>query len=244
MTSPLFRSPTFWAGVGIVAVGVGVALHRKRSQLLGRHPGPTPFLVTPNTARTPKPVSTNTVGGVTVSRYEAPSISIDERMKLVQARAWQGVHDPRIRRLAGQITKSCGRDEGDCEIQRVYEWVRKNIRYSGDIGPIKNPGTGVVEPIDLYQSPYRTADMQIGDCDDHVSLVGSLLAVMGHTVRLRVTAPSRLGDWAHVYLVVGVNSKTEPTKWRAVDTTLPGRATAGTEVKYAKGRDYLLEAPI
>lgn len=236
------RRSIAWAAAGLAAVGVGVVFYRKRRQLRGAA-GPTPKLITKNPANTPTPTEVIKVGERTLTRYEARDISIDERLKLIQARVWQGVNDPRIRKLAGEITEGCGRDDGPCEAQRVFDAVKKRVRYTGDVGPVKNPKTGVVEGIDYYQNPMVTWEYKIGDCDDAQSLIAALLAVIGHTVRFRVSAPSRMSDWEHIYPVTML-PKDRPTKAFAVDVTLPwNSAKLGSEAKYGKARDYVLEAP-
>lgn len=241
MTTSLFRSPVFWGGLAAVAVGTGAYLHTKRGRLLGRS-NPTPVLVKKNPAKMPPVTETRTENGVTMRRYELASMSIDERLKLIQARVWDGVNDPRIRKLALQITRSCGRDDGACEAQRVFDYVKANVRYTGDIGPVLNPKTGKVEAIDLYQKPWVTLEYGGGDCDDHVGVIASLLTVIGHTVRLRVSASSRFGDWEHIYPVT-LLPKHAPKLARAVDTTLPWNAKLGSEARYGKARDYTVEAP-
>lgn len=241
------RSPVFWGAVGVVAVGVGAALVSRRRQLrggMGRgNAGPTPKLITRNPAKMPTPTETIRIGGRTLTRYEAKSISIDERLKLIQARVWQGVNDPRIRQLALKITQGCGRDDGPCEAQKVFEAVKAKARYTGDVGPVLNPKTGVVEGADLYQNPMVTWDFGGGDCDDMTALIASLLAVIGHTVRLRVSSESRFADWSHVFPVTML-PKDRPAKAVAVDVTLPwANARAGSEARYGKARDYVIEVP-
>ncbi len=241
----IFRSPVFWGSVGLVAVGAAAVFHRKRGQLLGRGPlsaGPEPVLVTRNPARTPAPTEVRRAGGMTLTRYESDKITIDERLKLIQKRVWDGVNDPRIRKLSLEITRSCGRDDGECEARRIFDVVKAKVRYTGDVGPVMNPNTGKVDAIDYYQAPWRTWEFGGGDCDDAVGLIGSLLSVIGHTVRLRVSAPTKFSDWAHIYTVTGL-PKDGPKVWKAVDTTLPWRAQVGSEARYGKARDYTVEVP-
>lgn len=244
MQRSIFRSPLFWGGVGILAAGTAVAFHRKREHLLGREKaGPEPFLVQRNNATIPPPTQVTKAGGYTARRYTTDRFSIDQRLRLIQENVFTGIQDGRIRHLAGQLTKHCGRDDGPCEVQAVFDAVRKHVRYSGDVGPVIDPKTGVVDGVDLYASPHRVWTSQIGDCDDHVALIASLLAIMGHEVRLRVTAPSRFGEFAHIYAAVGT-PKLGPRKFRAVDTTLPWRnANVGSEAKYGRARDYVVEVP-
>jgi hypothetical protein len=244
MAQPFLRSPVFWGGMAIVAGAVGYGLYRRRGQLLGREKaGPEPVLVTRNPARMPTPTETRRDSGATVRRFEMPTMSLDERLRLIQKQTWDSIHDARIRHLAGQITKHCGRDDGPCEIKAVFDAVKRRVRYSSDTGPVLNPNTGEVDAIDTYQSAWRTWTSQIGDCDDHVSLIAALLAVMGHTVRLRVTAPTRFGEWSHIYAAAAVD-KHNPKKFVAVDTTLPwSNSVVGSEAKYGKARDYVVEVP-
>lgn len=242
MASSLFRSPGFWATVGVAAVGVGIAMHRRRSALLGRgSAGPEPVLVRRNPAKLPPITETRHEGGITMTRYEAPTITIDQRLKLIQKRIWDGVNDPRMRRLALKITAGCGRDDGECEARKIFDAVKARVRYTGDIGPVMNPRTGVVEGIDVYQRPWLTWDMGGGDCDDAIGVTGSLLAWLGHTVRLRTSAPSKFSEYAHIYPVTFL-PKDNPKRGQAVDITLPWKAQLGSEARYGKARDYLIEA--
>lgn len=242
------RSTVFWGAVGVVAVGVGAAFVHKRRQLRGGMSGrgaagPTPKLITKNPAKMPLPTEVIRIGGRTLTRYESKNITIDERLKLIQTRIWQGVNDPQVRQLAGALTQGCGRDDGMCEAQKIFDAVKARVRYTGDVGPVKNPTTGVVEGIDYYQNPMVTWEYKIGDCDDATGLIGALLAVIGHTVRLRVSAPSVVGEWEHIY-PVSLLPKDRPSKAVAVDITLPwSNARAGSEARYGKARDYVIEAP-
>jgi hypothetical protein len=245
-TRPFYRSPGFWGVLGVLAAGAGVYAYSQRRSLganaflaRSRSAGPAPTVVR-NTARKPPVAETVRVGDMTLTRYTAAAMPIDQRVKVIQGQVWKGAHDGRLRELALKLTKGCGRDDGPCEIRSIFEGVRRHVRYTGDIGPILNPKTGAVEPIDYYQSPWRTWSMGGGDCDDMSALVAVLLASVGHTVRLRVSAPSKWSDWAHIYVVVGA-PKLDPSKWIAVDPTLEGRAVVGSEAKYGKARDYINE---
>lgn len=243
MAPSFMRSPVFWGGVGVLAAGIGYTLHQRRG-LLGRTraAGPTPVLVARNPARMPTPTETRKIDGMTLKRYQMDKMSIDERLKLIQKATWDGVNDPRIRRLAFQITAGCGRDDGECEAKRVFDAVKAKVRYTGDVGPVVNPNTGKVDAIDYYQKPWLTWEFGGGDCDDAVGLISSLLAVIGHNMRLRVSAPTKFADWAHIYAVSGL-PKDGPKAWKAVDTTLPWRASVGSEARYGKARDYTIEVP-
>jgi transglutaminase-like putative cysteine protease len=185
----------------------------------------------------PPMVSRNKVAGMELQLYRANNIPIDTRVGLIQKRVWEGVNDPRIRKLALELTRACGRNDGQCETQRVYEAVKRKVRYTGDVAPVKHPD-GTVEPIDYFQSPWRTWEFGGGDCDDHSGLIAALLSSIGVPVRLRVTAPTKISDWGHIYPVAGLPKET-PKKWFAVDTTLPGRTRLADEARYGRKRDYV-----
>lgn len=248
------RSPVFWGAVAAASGVAGAVLWRRRQNLLGRgrsrsgEAGPTPKLILKNPAKPMAPVATVKVDGMTMRRFESTNITIHDRLKQIQEQVWAGYNDPRMRDLALQLTKNCGRDDGPCEIDTIFAAVKRNVRYTGDGGPVKNmskgtPSSGLVEATDIYQSPWRTWTSHGGDCDDHVSTIATLLALLGHEVRLRVSAPGRIGDYEHIYAVVG-EPKLGPKKWKAVDTTLPGtRLTAGGQARYGKAQDYMLEVP-
>lgn len=242
MAQPFLRSPVFWGGVAAVAAGVGYAMHRRREHLLGRGAGPAPVVITKNPAKLPAPTEVRRVDGRVLTRYEMGKMTIDQRLKLIQKRVWDGVNDPRIRKLALQVTSSCGRDDGECEAQKIFDFAKANIRYTGDVGPVMNPRTGEVDGIDYYQNPWVTYEYRGGDCDDAVGFVGSMMAVIGHTVRLRVTAPSRFADWAHIFPVT-ILPKDNPKTAKAVDITLPWKAKVGSAARHGKARDYLIEVP-
>jgi hypothetical protein len=64
-----------------------------------------------------------------------------------------------------------------------------------------------------------------------------LLAHNGITPRLRVTATERNGDDEHIYVVAGL-PKTAPSKWLALDTTLPGMDRFGVEMPAGRVTDF------
>lgn len=244
------RSPVFWGVVAAASGVTGALLWRRRNNLLGqggstvRRVGPDPKVIFKNPAKPMTPTQVTAVDGKVNTRYTAPNISINERVRQIQGQIWKGYNDPRMRQLALQLTANCGRDDGPCEIDTIFAAVKQRVRYVQDGGPVLDPKTGVVEPADIYTAPYQTWVSRGGDCGNQVSLVATMLALLGHEVRLRVTAPGKFGPHEHVYGVVGVNSKTQPTRWMAVDTTLPGpRMTAGGQARYGRALDYALEVP-
>lgn len=198
---------------------------RQRRNLQGR-----------NVAQAPV-VSEYTIGGMKTKLRRSSNMSIEQRVASIQDLVHSSVQDPRIRKLAIQITKDCPERDGTCEAKAIYHAIKRRVRYTGDIAPIKQGSRGEVEGIDLFQSAYRTWEFGGGDCDDHSILAASLLAAIGIEPKLRVIAESRGDDWSHIYPVAGL-PKLAPTKFVPLDTTLPGDRKFGVEVPYAKKIDF------
>jgi hypothetical protein len=165
-------------------------------------------------------------------------MTIDERVDILRDVGHRSLQDPAMRKLALQITKHCQARDAGCEAKAIYDWVRKNIRYTGDIGPHHHGRKGVYEGVDLFQGPSRTVEFGGGDCDDHSLLVCNLAIANGFACTYRITGPSKSpnDDWSHIYPMLGM-PKNDPKKLLALDTTLPGNMF-GREAPYGKKRDY------
>lgn len=214
--------------VGAAAVtGIVIALRRRKSgtpSLFGGKGVPI--------------VGTMTNGGRTTTHYRTKNLSIEKRVGLVQDTIWKSVQDPQMRKLALQITRNCPARDGECEARAIDTWMRKNIRYTGDIAPVRIGKNGPVEAIDLFQTASFTAEAGGGDCDDHSVIAATLLSLNGITARLRVTSPNLVkNDWRHIYVVAGLGTKENPTRWVALDSTLPN-ARFGDVAGHAKARDF------
>lgn len=176
-------------------------------------------------------------GGMKMVHRRSDDMPIEERVASIQDLVWKGVQDPRMRKLALQITKHCPERDGMCEARAVYDYVKDHVRYTGDIAPVRMGRDGPVEGVDLFQRGDRTLEFGGGDCDDHSTLTATLLAHNGITPRLRVTASSRNGDDEHIYPLAGL-PKPSPSKWVALDTTLPGKNKFGVELPAARITDF------
>ena len=224
------KTGTKWA-IGILGAGAAVggvwALSRRTSTTIGEYrPGAMPM---------PRATRTTRRDGRSVTLYDGVK-TLNQRLAVIQKGVFDGVNDPRMRKLALDITRHCPERDGMCEARAVFDAVKSRIRYTGDIAPIKHPD-GSVEGIDYYQTADATWNYTGGgDCDDHNILTGTLLALNGITPRMRVTAQKYEAEGSHIYPIAGL-PKTAPTKWIALDTTLPGRRF-NVEAPYAKLWDY------
>ena len=85
-TRPFYRSPGFWGVLGVLAAGAGAYCYTQRRSLganafLARTAaGPAPTVVR-NTARKPPVAETVRVGDMTLTRYAAAAMPIDQRVK-------------------------------------------------------------------------------------------------------------------------------------------------------------------
>lgn len=218
-------------GVGLVLWG-GYRLYRQRKGL-----GDTnPFI----TRKTPQAalVSSYTSGGMKTEMRADRDMPIEQRIATIQDLVYKSVQDPKMRKLALDITHKCPERDGTCEARAIYDAVKGRIRYTGDIAAIKHGAKGPHEGIDLYQSAWRTWEFKGGDCDDHAVLLSTLLALNGIEPRLRVTAESARSDWGHIYAGALLPKHASTGKFTTLDTTLPGTNKFGVEVPYAKGLDF------
>lgn len=92
------------------------------------------------------------------------------------------------------------------EVCAVFDWVRKNIRYTRDI-----LGT------ELLHTARRMLELRAGDCDDMTILLGAMLRATGHPVRLVLAGfrPSRPHVYTHIYPEVNVKGR-----WIPIDATV------------------------
>jgi hypothetical protein len=117
------------------------------------------------------------------------------------------VRDPRMvaRNQAITITRGCGNKDFRCEIESIHEWVEKNIRFVRDINGIET-----------LQTPARTLELGVGDCDDHSILLSALLEATGHPTRF-VAVGFAPGDFSHVLTETKLGEK-----WIPLETTVAG----------------------
>lgn len=91
--------------------------------------------------------------------------TLDDRVDLIKRMVWDGdaafrrgtpeggLHDARMRQIGLEVTKSCPARNDMCELDAIYQFVKRNIRYTGDI-TMK----------DTFQSAWRTLQYGGGDC--------------------------------------------------------------------------------
>ena len=117
----------------------------------------------------------------------------------------QGKKDPVIHELAAQILhrgRVAAHDSAG-EARAVGEAVYRNVRFTRD-----------VYGKETLHAARDIVRLRIGDCDDFVILICSLLGTIGHKTRIVTVSnhPEDPGQFSHVYPETFVNGR-----WVAVD---------------------------
>lgn len=160
--------------------------------------------------------------------------TLEDRMKYIRQMARKGMVDPQYRKwVASVLGRKCGKEwcikerDWDGEVKALFNAFQKRVRYTRDI-----------DGIDTYQSPRRTLEMGVADCDDGAISLASALKSAGYPVKFRVIRTKRAADWDHIYTVVGLPPG-NPTRWVSLDAS--ARKPAGWEAprdQVAAVRDF------
>jgi len=178
-------------------------------------------------------------------QLRAHSVStLDDRVKILRRMVWLGdqafnrrnapiggLKDPRMRQIGLEVTSGVRARDDMGELAAIYEFVKRNVRYTGDI-----------TDKDTFQTAWRTLQMAGGDCDDH-SVENAVLAMEnGFRCKFRITSNTG-ASWDHIYCLAGVRSRMNPTQWIPLDTTLPGANKFGVHPPMAKYKDFEVTEP-
>jgi len=159
--------------------------------------------------------------------------SDDDRIKIIAQLIEEGMVDPVVRKTVLEIVKDCKSKDWKCEINKIYKWVKENIKYRYD--PIG---------IDAYHSARRILETRSADCDDYAILAGAMFASLGYPIILRIVAKTKDRKYHHIYPVIGVpphKSLKDVKKWIPLEFTVPQINKPGVEVPYAKKKDYYIQ---
>lgn len=111
--------------------------------------------------------------------------------------------NPQIRALAESIIAEVPEKDSVGEVRAVFEWVKRNIRYTQDI-----------RDVETLKTPDATVYSGQGDCDDKSTLVSTLLESIGYKTRFVAVGMNEPGIFEHVYAEVILG-----TRWLGMDTT-------------------------
>lgn len=135
--------------------------------------------------------------------YRIRLTSNSQSLEILSQLAREYAIHPRIRALVAELLRNCKEKDYDCYIDRITSFVKENIKYVND--PPR---------AEVFQSPLRTLEWGLGDCDDFAVLTASLLLSAGLNARPVIR---RVNDrWGHVVVEV---FHPEKRKWLEIDTT-------------------------
>jgi len=111
--------------------------------------------------------------------------------------------DPLIREAAIRVAFLTPQHDEVGEIEAVFTFVRDHIRYIKDVYNVETIAT-----------PDKTLALQVGDCDDQVVLLCSLLESIGYQTKMVIESYGADAGWEHVYCQVCLEGT-----WIALDPT-------------------------
>lgn len=129
---------------------------------------------------------------------------------IIAAMMRRGAKDFCVRQAAIAVFRDYGVPPKDKvgEVWSLFDWVRKNIRYTRDIFRVE-----------LLHSARRMIQLRAGDCDDMTILLGAMLLSTGHPVRLALVGfrPDKPHVYSHIYPEVLLQGR-----WIPLDATIRG----------------------
>ena len=146
---------------------------------------------------------------IRVVRVPAGDAGTLETARIIARLVREGAKDFYVRQQAIAIFRACGVRPKDRlgEVRALFEWVRRNVRYTRDIWQVETLHTA-----------RRLLELRAGDCDDMTILLGAMLMSTGHPVRIVLAGyhPAKPNGYSHIYPEVNVRGR-----WIALDSTLP-----------------------
>jgi hypothetical protein len=167
-----------------------------------------------------------------------------ESLRALAELAERGITDPKVVFTARAIVQSCGARDDDCELQAIFDAVKK-----GDpkVKSLKNGFRYVADPNvrDWFVGPRKALDFCEagvcgGDCDEFAALVAALTSAIGFHSGVRAWGPDAKG-FSHVYAVV-CYPKRRPNQIIGLDPTVD-YADVGWEPPGGRRLTALIDPP-
>lgn len=111
---------------------------------------------------------------------------IEDTLQIMRLLVLRGRENPAVRERAAALVRGLPPYAYLAEADAIFRFVRDCIRYTGDIFDVET-----------LQAPEYTLQIGIGDCDDKVILVCSLLQSINHPCKL-VALGDQPGECGHV----------------------------------------------
>jgi hypothetical protein len=141
----------------------------------------------------------------------------------------EGAKDPVVHELGASLVKNLRPYDWMGEAQAIYNWPRRNIRFTRD-----------VRGIETLHSAREIIRLGIGDCDDFTILICALASTVGMKCRIvTVSADPRAPEvFSHVYPEVSVSGR-----WIALDAARRNPAFGRSPARYFRKRVWDVSSP-
>lgn len=139
------------------------------------------------------------------------SDNLDDRIDMIFDFIDEGKRDPVVGQLVGEIVYNIDEKDYEEKLTAIFNWVRKNIRYTHD-----------PHNVELFQRAVRILELGLADCDCLSILIGAMVQNIGYPVRLRVIGISS-NEPEHIYPLVGIppnESQNEYSQLVAMDASV------------------------
>lgn len=149
-----------------------------------------------------------------------------QTIRLIRHAVWSGLQDARVREQLAAILQGVPEYDQTAEAKAIYNWVRRNIRFTSD--PVGH---------ETVSTAHWTLTYRIGDCDDiNAVLIPTLLMAAGIPARLVTVSndPSDPGRFSHVY------AEAQLSHWVPLDAARPGARFGTTVSRYGRKRVWSL----
>jgi len=152
----------------------------------------------------------NAIGAEPIKVSDSPEVysvkikNLSQTVEIIKKFIKDYTKDVKLRYLVALLLKDCPSKAYECYLKTIVNFVKHNIKYVND--PPK---------LETIQSPIRTLELGMGDCDDHTILSGTLLRIAGFPVRLVLGDINHDGKFEHIFLQALIPR----IGWVNVDTT-------------------------
>jgi transglutaminase-like putative cysteine protease len=131
---------------------------------------------------------------------------VTDTLKLMAQLAKQYKVDPLVRQTATRAISAAAEKDDLAEAAALQDWVRSEIRYTGD-----------VLDVETLQTPNYTLQELGGDCDDQATLLAAMLMAVGIPAAYCAVGVDN-EPYSHVMTFAGIRGHT-PT-YVSLETTL------------------------
>lgn len=134
-----------------------------------------------------------------------------ETLKHMRKLVWKGKQDPALRDRANTIVLGLAGKEWAQQVEAVFNWVRKNVRYTLD-----------TNDWEVIQSPELTLKLGYGDCDDFCILLATLLEHLGYSTAFAALGFGDIGTFSHVIVFAELEGELPPMALDATESNPAG----------------------